>query len=80
MQLFSLNTWFARFTDPIRGVTDIRRMTGGYPPSGWRFLEAAYKWNCSEKRVYLPSIQRFFAVACVPPLPQLFNEQPKSDE
>ena len=31
---------FAKFTDPIRIVTDIRRMTGGYPPSGPRVPEA----------------------------------------
>ena len=39
MQLFSLFICFAKFTDPIRDVTDIRRISGGYPPSGLRVPE-----------------------------------------
>ena len=31
---------FAKFTDPIRDVTNIRRISDGYPPSGLRVPEA----------------------------------------
>ena len=38
--MISIIICFAKFTDPIPDVTDIRRTYDGYPPSGLRVPEA----------------------------------------
>ena len=47
--IISLIIWFAKFTDLIRDVTEIRRISCGYPPSGLQVPEV----GCQGSQIFI---------------------------